>query len=221
MRCPRERWGAPPERFRQGRPAGCRLNCYGCGTHALSPGGPLLALKLHKATLLTSPGPAVPWAWAWAHTPFLAPGAQAPAPTCLYQAPPPPQELPLFPNLPSSQECWANLALPAQGPGRGRGSSPVFDEGLKVPRETHVAGQEWGLFLQDFGEDLEVRLAVLVGKLARGQFHLGRDRQLGQWRPGSALPMLNLSRSRKGAVSSPGPQLTKEMPRLHTSARMS
>lgn len=37
-----------------------------------------------------------------------------------------------------------------------------------------MTGQERGLFLQDLGEDLEVRLTVLVGKLSCCQFHLRR-----------------------------------------------
>lgn len=47
----------------------------------------------------------------------------------------------------------------------------VFDEGLEVEGEAHAEGQQRRIFLQNFGQNLKVCLAVLVGKLSRGQLH--------------------------------------------------
>ena len=46
--------------------------------------------------------------------------------------------------------------------------SPVFDEGLEVVGEVHAVRQHWRVFLEHFGEDLKVRLAVLVRELSCG-----------------------------------------------------
>lgn len=56
--------------------------------------------------------------------------------------------------------------------------SPVFDEGLEVEGEAHAERQQRRIFLQHFGQNLKVCLAVLVGKLSRGQLHLGDTRRL-------------------------------------------
>lgn len=83
-----------------------------------------------------------------------------------------------------------------------------------------MTGQERGLFLQDFGEDLKVCLAVLVGKLSRRQLHLG-EKQAG-WVGRGLVPALPYRpRLYPKKTLAGAPQLTKEMPRLHTSARMS
>lgn len=50
--------------------------------------------------------------------------------------------------------------------------SPVFDEGLEVEGEAHAERQQRRIFLQHFGQNLKVCLAVLVGKLSCGQLHL-------------------------------------------------
>lgn len=52
-------------------------------------------------------------------------------------------------------------------------NSPIFDEGLKVRGETHADRQDGRIFLQHFGQNLKVCLAVLVRKLTCGQLHLG------------------------------------------------
>lgn len=86
-----------------------------------------------------------------------------------------------------------------------------------------MAGQERGLFLQDFGKDLKVCLAILVGKLSRRQLHLEEMRGLAGLRTGSSPPFPPPSGSQGDAAPAEkaGGPLTKEMPRLHTSARMS
>lgn len=66
-------------------------------------------------------------------------------------------------------------------------SSPIFDEGLEVEGESHAERQQRGVFLQHFGQNLKVCLAVLVGKLPCSQLHLAHTR----WhRPSSALVRL-------------------------------
>lgn len=50
--------------------------------------------------------------------------------------------------------------------------SPVFDERLEVEGEAHAERQQRRVFLQHFGQNLKVCLAVLVRKLSRGQLHL-------------------------------------------------
>lgn len=51
-------------------------------------------------------------------------------------------------------------------------NSPVFDEGLEVKGKAHAERQQRRIFLQNFGQNLKVCLAVLVGKLSCGQLHL-------------------------------------------------
>lgn len=50
--------------------------------------------------------------------------------------------------------------------------TPVFDKGLEVQGEAHAQRQQGRVLLQHFGQDLEIRLTVLVGKLSGGQLHL-------------------------------------------------
>ena len=49
---------------------------------------------------------------------------------------------------------------------------PVFDEGLEVEGEAHAEREKGRILLQDFGQNLKVGLAVLIGELSRGQLHL-------------------------------------------------
>lgn len=49
---------------------------------------------------------------------------------------------------------------------------PVFNERLKVQREAHAERQKRRVFLQYFGQNLKVRLTVLIWELPRGQLHL-------------------------------------------------
>lgn len=48
----------------------------------------------------------------------------------------------------------------------------VFDERLEVEGEAHAERQQRRIFLQHFGQNLKVCLAVLVGKLSCSQLHL-------------------------------------------------
>ncbi len=50
--------------------------------------------------------------------------------------------------------------------------SPVFDKGLEVEGEAHAERQQRRIFLQHFGQNFKVCLAVLVGELSRGELHL-------------------------------------------------
>lgn len=50
--------------------------------------------------------------------------------------------------------------------------APVFDKGLEVQGEAHAQRQQWRVFLQHFGQHLEICLTVFVGKLSSGQLHL-------------------------------------------------
>lgn len=59
-------------------------------------------------------------------------------------------------------------------------NSPVFDKGLEVKGEAHAERQQRRIFLQHFGQNLKVCLAVLVGKLSRGQLHL-QDPETQMW----------------------------------------
>lgn len=50
--------------------------------------------------------------------------------------------------------------------------APVFDKGLEVQGEAHAQRQQRRVFLQHFGQHLEICLTVFVGKLSSGQLHL-------------------------------------------------